>query len=160
MRTLRVLLIFGAVCLISSCGGSDEEDSTSSEATTTAPATDASGGTDVGTLIIDGESNDVVLGDEVVLSSWEEQVPRDPCALEGDAISLVLRTIDEGRFTFVAEGPSATDLALTLVDNHMTLGWTTEAATATIGDGTFEYAGTLTDPDSEESRAVEVSVTC
>ena len=118
MRTLRLLALLGVVCLISSCGGSDDADSNSSKATTTTRAKDASG---VGTLTIDGEANDVVLGDDVVLDSWEDQVPRDPCALEGDAISLVLRTEDEGRFIFVAEGPSATELALTLVDNHMTL---------------------------------------
>jgi len=158
MRTLRLLVLLAAVCLISSCGGSDDEGSKSADATT-APAKQGSGAT-VGTLTIDSEANDVVLGTEVVLDSWEEQEPRDPCSLESDAISVVLQTQNEGRFIFVAEGPSASELALTLVDNHMTLAWTAEAATATIGDGTFEYSGTLTDAGSGESRVVDVSVTC
>lgn len=157
MRIVRFLALFSLVALLSSCGGDDESTSTTTTteppATTAAPAAgdDAEAPSDdetdessVGTLTIDGEEYDVALGDEVVLSSWADQSPRNPCVLEGGPISVVLVHEGEGgRYLFVAEGPTATDLSLTLLDEGMMTDYEATGATATIGAGTFDYSGTL-----------------
>lgn len=85
-----------------------------------------------------------MLGGDIVLDMWEDQSPRDPCALDSDPISLVLvHESDEARFIFVAEGPAARKLTLTLVDSYKSTGYTAERARAKVGEGTFDYSGTL-----------------
>lgn len=85
-----------------------------------------------------------MLGGDIVLDMWEDQSPRNPCALDSDPISLVLlHESDEARFIFVAEGSSPKKLSLTLVDSYMSTGYTSERARAAVDAGSFEYSGTL-----------------
>ena len=173
---MKILLAVLVAVVVASCGGADDGDSsasttttpdsetTTSEASSDEPSDDQASDTDgagepsVGTLTIDGEEYDVVLGADVVLNSWDVQSPRDPCGLDASPISVVLLHDGSERFIFVAEGPSADDLSLTLVNDSMAMASRSQSASAAVGAGTFEFSGTL-EGDMGPTQ-VEVAVSC